>query len=208
MKPEITFPNIITASRIVLTPVFIWLMLSGDGLLVQLSAAVFLLAAVSDWYDGWYARKYNAGSAFGKFFDPLADKVLVGAAFFAFVFLGILNIWMVVVIVGRDVLVTVLRVAADRRHQPVVTSQLAKWKTAMQLVFLWYIVAVYTMQNIIWIRQSVGSPFLASFFSPWIIYGSMIVLTALSLITAAQYLLENRHILRPSWDGSVARTSS
>jgi CDP-diacylglycerol--glycerol-3-phosphate 3-phosphatidyltransferase len=208
MKPEITFPNIITATRIILTPIFVWLMVSQDATLVQISAAVFLVAAITDWYDGWYARKYNAGSAFGRFFDPLADKVLVGAALFAFVFLDLLNIWMVIIIVGRDVLVTLLRVAADRRHQPVVTSQLAKWKTAMQLVFLWYIVAVYTMQNVGWIKAQVTPPVLATFFSPWIINGSMILLTLLSLITAAQYLLENRHILRVCWNGGIARTSS
>lgn len=207
MKPEFTFPNIITATRILLTPLFVWLMLSEDATLVQISAAVFLVAAITDWYDGWYARRYNAGSAFGRFFDPLADKVLVGAAFFAFVFLGILNIWMVAIIVGRDVLVTVLRVAADRHHQPVVTSQLAKWKTAMQLVFLWYIVAVYTVQNIGWLHARISAGMMSTLLSPWIILSSMIVLTALSLITAAQYLLENRHILRV-WSSSVARTSS
>src|SRR5690349_760050 len=90
MKPEFNLPNIITASRIILTPAFIVLLVSDHSILVQLSAAVFIVAAISDWYDGWYARKYNAMSAFGRFFDPLADKVLVGSAFFAFVFLGVL----------------------------------------------------------------------------------------------------------------------
>ncbi len=100
MRPE-QLPNIITASRIVLTPLFIYLLMSGDGVMVQASAGVFLVAAISDWYDGWYARKYNAMSSFGRFFDPLADKVLIGAAFFAFAFLDILSLWMVLAIVGR-----------------------------------------------------------------------------------------------------------
>lgn len=76
MKPTLNIPNAITASRILLTPLFLWLLLSNDGTLVQIAAAVFLVAAVSDWYDGWYARRYNAMSAFGTFFDPLADKFL------------------------------------------------------------------------------------------------------------------------------------
>lgn len=208
MKPEFNLPNMITASRIVLTPVFIFLMVSSDGILVQCAAAVFLIAAISDWYDGWYARRYNETSAFGRFFDPLADKVLTGAAFFAFVFLDVLPLWMVIITVGRDFLVTLLRVAADRRHMPVVTSRLAKIKTAMQLVFLWYIVAIHTMNSIVWIRTSLSTKTLAALADPWVVLGSMFVLTALSVITFAQYLLENRHLLRILINGNYARTTS
>jgi CDP-diacylglycerol--glycerol-3-phosphate 3-phosphatidyltransferase len=207
MKPEVTLPNIITASRILLTPIFIWLMLSGDGLLVQLSAAVFLIAAITDWYDGWFARRYNSMSAFGRFFDPLADKVLIGAALFAFAFLDRVSLWMVIVIVGRDVLVTILRIIADRKRQPVVTSRLAKWKTAAQLVILWYIVAAYTAVNVAWMKQDISPSLEQTLFSPWIIDGSMIVLTILSIITALQYLIGNRHVL-PFVSSSVARTTS
>lgn len=206
MKPE-HLPNIITASRILLTPLFIWLMMSNDGMLVQLSAGVFLLAAISDWYDGWYARKYNAMTRFGRFFDPLADKVLIGAAFFAFVFLGRLPLWMVCIVVGRDILVTVLRVVADRRGQPVVTSRLAKWKTALQLIFLWYVVVAFTLHNIQWLVGYVRRPVLERLFDPWIINGSMLVLTILSIVTAIQYLIENRHLLSFS-NGNFARNPS
>lgn len=207
MKPEINFPNLITAARILLTPLFIWLMVSEDSLLVQLSALIFLIAAISDWYDGWYARRYNMMSAFGRFFDPLADKVLICAAFFAFVALGLFDLWMVLLIVARDIIVTLLRVVADIKHQPVVTSRLAKWKTAMQLIFLWYVVAVYTIRHIEWIGARVSTATLDSLFSPWVITSSMIVLTLLSLITAVQYLIENRHLLRLIFNGSVARTT-
>src|SRR5688500_2539287 len=156
MKLDFRPPNIITASRIVLTPAFVVLMVSEDAIAVQISAAVFLVAALSDWYDGWYARRYNMMSAFGRFFDPLADKVLVGAAFFAFVSLGILPMWMVLITIGRDVLVTILRLIADRRKTPLITSKLAKAKTAGQLIFLWYIVGAYTLQRVEWIRELVG----------------------------------------------------
>lgn len=206
MRPE-HLPNIITASRIVLTPLFIYLMMSGDSAMVQASAAVFLVAAISDWYDGWYARKYNAMTSFGRFFDPLADKVLIGAAFFAFAFLDILSLWMVLVIVGRDVLVTVLRVVADRRNQPVVTSNLAKWKTALQLVFLWYVVLVFTLQNVAWLREYISAATIKGLLSPWVVTSSMLLLTLLSIITAVQYLIANRHVLR-FINGKFIRTSS
>jgi CDP-diacylglycerol--glycerol-3-phosphate 3-phosphatidyltransferase len=208
MKPEFTLPNIITASRILLTPLFIWLVVSEDGILVQLSAAVFLVAAISDWYDGWYARKYNSMSAFGRFFDPLADKVLIGSALFAFVFLHLLSLWMVIIIVGRDLLVTVLRVVADRKRKPVVTSRLAKWKTAFQLIFLWYIVGAFTLRNIVWLRDRYSMAAIDSLFSPWIVESAMIVLTLLSIVTAVQYLIENRHVLPFFSDNNLARTTS
>ncbi len=208
MKPELNFPNIITASRILLTPVFIWLLVSNDAVFVQLSAAVFLIAAVSDWYDGWYARRYNAMSAFGRFFDPLADKVLIGAAFFAFAFMNILPLWMVVIIVARDVLLTVLRVIADRKGQPVVTSRLAKWKTAFQLIFLWYIVAALTAGHIQWLKVWLGREFLSALFSPLVILIPMILLTALSVITAVQYLIENRHVFTVNGNKNFAGTPS
>jgi CDP-diacylglycerol--glycerol-3-phosphate 3-phosphatidyltransferase len=208
MKLEFNPPNIITASRIILTPAFVVLMVSEDAIAVQLSAAVFLVAALSDWYDGWYARRHNMMSAFGRFFDPLADKVLVGAAFFAFVSLDVLALWMVLITIGRDVMVTVLRFVADRHNAPVVTSRLAKWKTAGQLVFLWYLVAAYTMTRVEWVRALVPTAHLKALFAPWVIDGAMGLLTLASIITAVQYLYENRHLFRVLANGSVARTPS
>lgn len=208
MKPTLNIPNAITASRILLTPLFLWLLLSNDAVLVQIAAAVFLVAAVSDWYDGWHARRYNAMSAFGTFFDPLADKIFIGAAFFAFVALGVLELWMVIVIVGRDLLTTVMRVIADRRGRPLVTSRLAKWKTALQLVFLWYVVAAWTLNNVEGLRRTRAGFGKNVLLSPWILDSVMIVLVALSLITAIQYLIENRHVIRLSGGRDVARTPS
>jgi CDP-diacylglycerol--glycerol-3-phosphate 3-phosphatidyltransferase len=207
MKPVLNLPNIITATRIILTPVFIVLLVSGDGVLIQCSAAVFLVAAITDWYDGWYARRYNVMSAFGRFFDPLADKVLTSAAFFAFAFLGMLPLWMVIIIVGRDVLITILRVVADLRRQPVVTSRLAKFKTALQLVFLWYLVVVFTLQNVGWLSSVLDRDFLLALTSDWIIYLTLGVLVLLSILTAVLYLIANRHLLRVLFHGNVARTT-
>ena len=204
MQPTLNIPNAITATRILLTPVFLWLLLSGDGVMVQISAGVFLLAAVSDWYDGWYARRYNMLSPFGTFFDPLADKIFVGAGLFAFVALGILELWMVIIIVGRDVITTVLRVVADRRGQPVVTSRLAKWKTALQLVFLWYVVLVWTLRNIEWIARGIAPETFEMLLSWAIVQPAMLVLVALSVVTATFYIVENRHILRLPTNENIA----
>ncbi len=208
MKPEINFPNIITAARILLTPVVVVLLLSEDPVWVQVSGLIYVVAAISDWYDGWYARRYNAMSPFGRFFDPLADKVLIGAVFFAFVALDVFELWMVIVIVARDVVVTLLRVVADLKGRPVVTSGLAKLKTALQLVFLTYIVGVHVVLHVDWLTVAVGGERLRQLLSSWIVDGGLIFLTTLSIITMIQYLIQNRHVLRSLLHGSLARTTS
>ena len=143
-------------------------------------------------------------SPFGTFFDPLADKIFVGAGLFAFVALGILELWMVIIIVGRDVITTVLRVVADRRGQPVVTSRLAKWKTALQLVFLWYVVLVWTLRNIEWIARGIAPETFEMLLSWAVVQPAMLVLVALSVVTATFYIVENRHILRLPTNENIA----
>src|SRR4030042_447187 len=117
-------PNQLTTLRIILTPVFLFLFLSEDPFYKQLSLIVYILAAITDWYDGWLARKFNYITAWGKFMDPLADKILTSAAFLAFVILGVLELWMVIIIVVRDFLVTGLRLFADSKKINFSTSNL------------------------------------------------------------------------------------
>ncbi len=139
-------PNALTIARIAVTPVFLVLLLSGT-LTGQLVAAVlFILAAITDWLDGKVARRYGVRSRLGQFLDPLADKVLVLGAFFAFLFLPADADgnrlaepwwwWAVALIAFRDVAVTVLRAWAERRGRSIQTRYAAKLKTAVQLTFL------------------------------------------------------------------------
>ncbi|MCB0743927.1 MAG: CDP-diacylglycerol--glycerol-3-phosphate 3-phosphatidyltransferase, partial [Ignavibacteriae bacterium] len=122
-------PNQLTTLRIILTPVFLFLFLSENPILKQISLAIYILAAITDWYDGWLARKFNYITTWGKFMDPLADKVLTSTAFFAFVAIGVLELWMVLVVVFRDLLITGLRLFADWKKKSFTTSKLAKAKT-------------------------------------------------------------------------------
>lgn len=134
-------PNILSIGRIILTPVFIWMYLSTDAWIALGGIIVFSIGAISDYYDGYIARKYNVISELGKFIDPLADKVLTFAGF------GILPLmnpelfpwWAFAIIVIRDIATTVLRIMAKKKDWPFNTSNLAKWKTAVQLIFLYYI---------------------------------------------------------------------
>ena len=187
-------PNQLTVLRIILTPVFLVLFISDDPLMKQLSLLVFIIAAVTDWYDGWLARKFNYITNWGKFMDPLADKILTSTAFFAFVFLGVLQMWMVAVIVFRDFMVTGIRLYADTKGESMTTSYMAKWKTFIQMAFIYYLLAVYTLQTVSWIYIGNESVF-HMLTNPAFIYTCMLIITALTIYTGVSYLITNRKLL-------------
>ena len=141
-----TLPNQLTILRIVLSPVFLFLFLSDVIWMKQLSVAIYIIAALSDWYDGWLARKFNYITSWGKFWDPLADKILTSSAFIGFAVVDLIPWWMVIIIVGRDVLITLLRVFADMKSYTFTTSYYAKWKTLLQMIFLYYLLILYVAQ--------------------------------------------------------------
>ena len=146
-------PNQLTVLRIILTPVFFFLFLVDDGVLRQISLVIFIIAAITDWYDGWLARKFNYITNWGKFLDPLADKILTSAAFLAFVLLHVLDLWMVLVIIIRDFLITLLRVYADYKKESFSTSRSAKWKTFIQMIYIYYLLFAFTLYKVSWISE-------------------------------------------------------
>lgn len=189
-----TLPNQLTILRIILTPVFLYLFLSSDPLLIQISLAIFFIAALTDWYDGWLARKYNYISDWGKFWDPLADKILTSTAFLGFVFVGLLPLWMVILIIVRDLVVTLLRVYAESRGYNFVTSYYAKWKTLLQMVFLYYLLLLYVGLNTKEIF--IGNENLFQFFANKdIIYVVMLVITVITVHSGVTYLMKNKHLI-------------
>ena len=97
---------------------------------------VFIVAAITDAYDGHLARKYNQITPEGKFLDPLADKILVVSTFISFAVIEIIDFWMVWLIIFRDLFITGLRLAMSRSGLDFVTSKLSKYKTAFQLTII------------------------------------------------------------------------
>src|SRR3990172_4875388 len=91
-------PNQLTLLRILLTPVFVYFLFSDKPIDKQIALGIFIIAAITDWYDGYVARRWGYITRWGKFLDPLADKVLTSAAFFSFVVIGYAELWMVLII--------------------------------------------------------------------------------------------------------------
>src|SRR5688572_6734775 len=125
-------PNQLTVLRMALTPLVVYCLTRESLAFRYLALVVFLFASLTDWYDGYAARKLGRVTQWGKFLDPLADKILVITTFAVFVSLGLVKAWMVVVIAVRDILMMALRLYGEWKRQPVVTSTTAKWKTAGQ----------------------------------------------------------------------------
>lgn len=139
-------PNRITISRILLIPVFMVLMLVdfnwgemtlfGATMPVShfIGALVFIFASLTDWVDGFYARKYNLVTTFGKFLDPLADKLLVSAALIILVELEFAASWIVIIIISREFAVTGLRLVLAGEGEVVSAGGLGKIKTTAQIL--------------------------------------------------------------------------
>jgi CDP-diacylglycerol--glycerol-3-phosphate 3-phosphatidyltransferase len=128
-----TPPNLITLLRIVLIPLFLWLVWRADPFSSYIAALLFTFAAVSDVVDGWLARRMNLVSVLGKFMDPLADKLIVTAALVMLAQMGRVDAWLVIVLVSRELIVSGLRTVAMSEGLVIAAGQGGKWKTALQL---------------------------------------------------------------------------
>lgn len=200
-------PNILTIIRILLVPVFLVFILGPDFPSRLASFCVFLTAAITDFLDGRIARLFNQRSEFGKFADPLADKLLVAAALIAFT--GIpetrIPLWLVLLILGREVGITLLRVLAIHRKSAMETSQFGKCKTAAQMttivaVLLLLIIRAWLSENstvvaapdVFWETLSEGA-FWGSLLT-WLPLILASITTALTVFSGLAYLWVNRKL--------------
>lgn len=129
-----SLPMWITMSRILIVPVIVILM-SPNVLAGNVAAAIlFMLASITDYYDGYFARKFNAVSNMGKFMDPIADKILVSSILVMLVPTDRIEPWMVIIILARDNFIGGLRSVAAADQIIIDAKPAGKWKTALQMV--------------------------------------------------------------------------
>ena len=127
-------PNMLTLARIAVIPLFVWFTYDADPLYSLLAAALFTVAAVTDVIDGFLARRWNMITVVGKLMDPLADKLIVMAALVMMTRLGRIPAWVVIVLLGRELIVSGLRQIAASEGMVISAGQEGKWKTSLQLV--------------------------------------------------------------------------
>ncbi len=173
-------PNKLTIARMILVPFQVAFLLNSPGrpFLTFLSLLVFVGACVTDWLDGYLARKNNLITAFGKFMDPLADKVLVSSALICMVSLGRLSAWIVIIIIAREFIISGFRLIAAEKGVVIAANYWGKAKTVAQMVMTILLIVNFP-------GKFFG--FLTSF-SVWL----SVLLTLLSLGT---YIFQNMYII-------------
>jgi CDP-diacylglycerol---glycerol-3-phosphate 3-phosphatidyltransferase len=194
MRYFFTPPNQLTVLRILLTPLFVALLFSADPVSRQLSIFVFLFALLSDWYDGWVARRWGYVTRWGTFLDPLADKIVTSAVFISFIYLNLVPAWTVWVIVFRDIVITILRSYAEYKGKPFDTSKLAKTKTFLQFTVLFYILLLYIGLDVA--RFLPFHKTIETLLHPALIYFMMVCIAVITVWTGILYLIGNRKTLR------------
>lgn len=195
MKSQIfTRANFITTTRILLTPLFIYFLFGGREYFEILALFIFIIASVTDAYDGYIARKYREESSLGKFLDPLADKVLMSAAFISFVVMGLIPLWMVLLVILRDFVVTGIRILMSAKDKTMVTRMSAKAKTGAQIgVVCFILVYIITQRWKIFLGISDYVKVLEDFH---VIYILMLLVTLFTVWTGIEYIIVNRKVIK------------
>ncbi|MEI6862917.1 MAG: CDP-diacylglycerol--glycerol-3-phosphate 3-phosphatidyltransferase [Candidatus Omnitrophota bacterium] len=185
--------NQLTISRIILTFVFMAFLFSGGVAAKVMALVTFLIASLTDFLDGFIAKHHNMTSDFGKLMDPIADKILVLAAFLAFVEMKLIPAWMILVIVLREVTVTGLRIAALGQHKVIAADDGGKHKMVSQIL------SIFTILLFIIFREAGMKIF--EFWTPGAekiyrdaIFLLMSVTVLLTVISGASYLLKNKEV--------------
>ena len=186
-------PNILTVMRIFLTPIFI-ICLFSDFFGAQLWALViFIVASITDAYDGYLARKNNMVTDTGRFLDPLADKILVSSAFISFSIMGLIDIWMVALIIFRDLFVMGLRLLMSRRGFIMITSKISKSKTAVQIGIIIFTLLFLTLKGFNWVLLE---DYLILINEYQLVYYLTMIAVIFTVYTGYAYIQENRKAIQ------------
>lgn len=174
-------PNKLTVARMILVPFLVIFMLTGWGREANrwICLAIFVAASVTDWFDGHLARKYNLITNFGKFMDPLADKLLVCSAMICLIEKGQLAAWIVIIIIAREFIISGFRLVAADNGIVIAASYWGKFKTVFQMLMV--IVLILDIPN----------PFFA-------VLGTVLTYIALALtvVSLIDYIAKNKNVLK------------
>lgn len=188
--------NKLTLLRIFLVPIFVIFMILGNNYYgVIIATVIFIIASITDKIDGHIARSRNQITDFGKFMDPLADKLLVTAAFVSLVGLKIIPAWAVIIILSREFAVTGLRTLAASSGKVIAASNWGKLKTVFQMVAIILLLVVQSIQTIPYIATNFMNTTLEVAlieYIPLLIFYISVVIT---IISGIDYFLKNKAVI-------------
>jgi len=173
-------PNKLTTARVIMIPFFlVFLMTNFFEGSNYVALAIFIIASLTDMLDGKIARKYNLVTNFGKFMDPLADKLLVCSAMIAFIELGLMPAWIVIIIIAREFIISGFRLIAAEKNVVIAAGMSGKIKTTVQMIMCCLLIA--------------RLPFGFMRYVELVFIYAALILTLYSLIV---YLVQNKDILK------------
>ena len=198
-------PNRLTILRLFLVPVFIIFTVIDNVWTRIFALIIFIAASLTDLYDGYFARKYGEVTVFGEFMDPLADKFLISAAFICFVGMRELHVpaWMVVLIIGREFIITGLRLVAASKGVVIPADRTGKFKTTSQIIAIIVILLILCINSIVNYFYNIephlffekpGHPEWVGSILMWSSYWLTFITTLLTLISGNTYLRKNWHL--------------
>jgi CDP-diacylglycerol--glycerol-3-phosphate 3-phosphatidyltransferase len=176
-------PNKLTLFRVILIPFFVFFLLAPyfEGYGNYIALAIFIVASLTDMLDGKIARKYNLITDFGKFMDPLADKLLVCSALIGLVELELLPAWIVIIIIAREFIISGFRLIASDNGIVIAASYWGKFKTVFQMLMVIVLILNQYMEN----------PVLS-------VIGTILIVlaTLLTVISLIDYIWKNKNVLK------------
>ena len=172
-------PNKLTILRVIMIPIFVLFMITDivGNLGKWIALGIFIIASLTDLLDGYIARKYNLVTNFGKFMDPLADKLLVSAAMICLVETGQLEAWIVILIISREFIISGFRLIASDNGVVIAASYWGKFKTVFQMAMVVLLIADISAISIITTAVTVIA----------------VILTIISLV---DYLVKNKQVMK------------
>lgn len=194
-------PNILTSLRVLITPVFCYYLFNQTGFNNPFSKTLFLIliyvvAALSDFFDGYFARKYNLQSKFGEFVDPLADKLFTLSIFFCYAFLDSVSVplWAVILIAFREIFITLFRTATLGKEVSMKTAFHGKAKTVSQIVAQSITLISLLIISMVETNRIVASDFLLDLFKFKLPYIFTLIATIFTIYSGVIYVITNRKV--------------
>lgn len=199
-------PNVLTVSRLAFAVAFVWLMSYEGPVSTAVATATFGVAALTDLLDGWLARRFKLTTPFGIYMDPFADKVLVLSALAVFLWQNLIPVWMFLIILGRESLVTAMRSSAESRGLSLPAAAAGKQKMLSQTIAIFAVLLAQEAEYVIEARSGIpwdlalaraGAaarhliPVLT--WTPWI---CLLLATAFSLYSGVDFVLRHRRVFR------------
>ena len=193
-------PNQLTIGRLFLTALFVAVMSIPDQLLksvhlldyrITIATLFFLIASLTDFLDGYIARKLNLVTDFGKLMDPLVDKILTSAVFIILSKEEMIPAWITITIISREFLVTGLRLLASNQGKVLSADSLGKWKTTSQIIVAsFFLIVLGSNEPVLKCLEFIDQPMIGNLL--------IIICTTITIVSGWSYLSKNRQLVKTS----------